>query len=52
VWRLALEEKGLGIKRSRTRYIEYDFNKRQQVDETSSIMAIKRNEISEIERLK
>jgi len=38
VWKLALEEKGLRINKSKTEYIEYEFDEREQVHETRSKM--------------
>jgi len=40
VWRLALEEKWLRINRSKTKYIEYEFDEREKLDETSSGMTV------------
>jgi len=34
LWRLALEEKGLRVNRSKTKYIEYKFEEKKQVDKT------------------
>jgi len=38
VWRLALEEKRLRINRSKTEYVEHEFDERELEDETRSGM--------------
>ena len=54
VWRLALEGKGLRINISKTEYsyIEYEYDEREQVDETRSAMIISGVEVSEVESFK
>jgi len=48
VWRLAHKAKRLRISRSKTKYIKYEFDKREQVDETRSVMTISGDEVNEV----
>jgi len=52
VWRLALEERGLRIHRSKIEYIENKFEEKEHVDETRSEMAIDGNRLKEVECFK
>jgi len=45
VRRLALEEKGLSINRSKTQYIEYEFDEREQIDVARKVMTINENKV-------
>jgi len=47
-----LGEKGLRINRSKTEYIEYKFEKKEQVNKTRSGMTIDGDEIKEVECFK
>jgi len=48
VWRLALEGKGLMISKSKTEYVEYEFDEIDYVDETKSVMTISGDEVNEV----
>jgi len=52
VRRLALEEKGLRINRSKTEYIEYKCEEKEQIDTMRSRIIIDGDEIKEVECFK
>jgi len=52
VWRLALEEKRLRIHKSKTEYIEYEFDEREQVNDTRSGMTVGGDEVRKFKSFK
>jgi len=48
----ALEEKGFRVNRSKTEYIEYKFDEKEQVNELRNGMALGVDEIKEVKSLK
>jgi len=52
IWRLTLVGKRLRFNRSKTKHIEYEFDKREKLDEIRSGMIVGRDEIKEVESFK